>query len=315
MIVVCGEALIDLFVGRPHEGGIVTQAVAGGSPFNLALGLARLGARSAFLSTLSEDAFGDFLLTTLEASGVETRFVRRVPQATTLSVVATAADGQPRYTFHAEGADRALAPADLPDLPADVTAVAASSYALGVEPIATAIRTLFERERGRRVISLDPNIRPRVLGDLSGFRPRLDDLVGMATIVKASVEDIELLYGRSDPTEVARAWLARGPSLVVVTNGQTGATASFAGGRVSSPAHPIAVVDTVGAGDTFHAALLAHFEARGLLSADRLAGLAEADVSSALEAATAAAAVTCTRRGADLPTRADVEAFLGGSRS
>lgn len=309
MIVVCGEALIDLFVGRPDARGIATQAVAGGSPFNLALGLARLGTPSAFLSTLSRDAFGDFLLTRLEGAGVDTRFIRRVPESTTLSVVTTAADGQPHYTFHSEGADRALAPADLPDLPDSVAAVAAGSYALGVEPIASAIEALVRRERGRRVVSLDPNIRPRVLGDVAGFRPRFEALLAAATLVKASAEDIAFLYGAADPGEVARGWLARGPALVVVTAGSDGATAHFGRHRLARAALAVDVVDTVGAGDTFHAALLAHFAGRGLLSIEGMARLTEPQVAAALEAAAVAAALTCTRRGADLPTRADVDGF------
>jgi fructokinase len=315
MIVVCGEALIDLFVGRPQEAGIPTQAVAGGSPFNVALGLARLGCRAAFLSTLSRDAFGDFLAATLRASGVDMRYVRRVPESTTLSVVATGADGQPHYTFHVAGADRALEPTDLPELPLEATAIAASSYALGVEPIATAIETLLAREHGRRVISLDPNIRPRVIGDVAGFRPRLERLVERATIVKASIEDIESLYGAADPAAVARGWLARGPSLVVVTDGEAGATAYFPNGSVARLAHRVAVVDTVGAGDTFHAALLAHLEMHGLLSVETLNRLTEDQVTPAIEAAITAAAVTCTRRGADLPRRSDIDAFLDKARS
>jgi fructokinase len=309
MIVVCGEALIDLFVGRPDSRGIATEAVAGGSPFNLALGLARLGTPSLFLSTLSRDAFGDHLLLRLEESRVDTRFIRRVSESTTLSVVATAADGQPHYTFHAEGADRALAPADLPDLPDAVTAIAAGSYALGVEPVASAIEALLRRERGRRVVSLDPNIRPRVLGDVAGFRPRFEALLSAATVVKASTEDIEHLCGAADPAEVARGWLARGPALVVVTAGAEGATAYFGDRHLFRAGLAVEVVDTVGAGDTFHAALLAHFSQSGVLSPGRLAQLTEAEVAAALDAATFAAAVTCTRRGADLPTRADVDGF------
>lgn len=314
MIVVCGEALIDLFVGRPNAHGIATEAVAGGSPFNVALGLARLGSRAAFLSTVSDDAFGEFLLLKLQEAGVDTRYLRRVPQATTLSVVATAADGQPHYTFHAQGADCALAAADLPDLPADVTAIAAASYALGVEPIANTIETLLHREKGRRVISLDPNIRPRVLGDVAAFRLRFERLVGSATIVKASIEDIGLLYGPPDPAEIASSWLARGPSLVIVTAGDQGATAYAPGASITSRSHPVSVIDTVGAGDTFHAALLAYFDTQGLLGIEALAKLTKDQVAAALVFASAAAAVTCTRRGANLPSRADVDAFLKGSR-
>jgi fructokinase len=196
-----------------------------------------------------------------------------------------------------------------------VTAIAASSYALGVEPIGSAIEALLQREQGRRFVSLDPNIRPRVLGDVAAFRPRFERLVGMATLVKASIEDIAFLYGTADSAEVARGWLARGPNLVVVTAGDRGATAYFSQGSVTCEAHAVAVVDTVGAGDTFHTALLAHFDAQARLTVEASAELTRDQVAAALELASAAAAVTCMRRGADLPSRADVDAFLKGARS
>jgi fructokinase len=311
MIIVCGEALVDLFVGRPTADGIPTEAVAGGSPYNVALGLGRLGAKVGFLSTIADDALGDFLAGRLQNAGVEVRFVRRIRSSTTLSVVATSASGEPHYTFHAEaGADRALTAADLPELPDAVRCIAAGSYALAVEPIASAIETLVHREAGRRVISIDPNIRPRVIGDVAAFRPRLEALIANATLVKASIEDLHLLYGAGDPGEVAGSWLARGPSLVVVTGGADGATAHFPGGRVERKARSVAVVDTVGAGDCFHAALLAHFDRKGRLGPGDLASVTEEEIGEALEFAIAASALACTRRGADLPTRADIDVFL-----
>ena len=124
--------------------------------------------------------------------------------------------------------------------------------------------------------------------------------------------DIALLYGAADPAPVAQGWLARGPRLVVVTEGSAGAAAYFGGRRVARSGLTVNVVDTVGAGDTFHAALLAHFAARGMLSVDRLARLTADEVAAALDDATVAAALTCTRRGADLPTRADVDGFRAG---
>lgn len=312
MILVCGEALIDLFVGAPSPSGLSAEAVAGGSPFNVAIGIGRLGRPSAFLSTLSEDAFGAFLTDKLISAGVNTAYLQRYPNPTTLSVVATSASGHPQYTFYApDSADRALKPEDLPpQLPSDVNAIAAGSYALGVEPIASAIETLLRREAGSRVISLDPNVRPRIVGDLRVYRERFERLLAHTNIVKASDEDIALLYPGQDLATSARAWLHRGPAIVVITRGAEGSLAFLSSSAIECAAPHIAVVDTVGAGDTFHAGLLAWFDAKGLLTPQSIAGWSEAYITAALDFASAAAAIVCTRRGANPPTWEDVSRFM-----
>jgi fructokinase len=195
-------------------------------------------------------------------------------------------------------------------LPADVNAIAAGSYALGVEPIATAIETLLRREAGSRVISLDPNVRPRVFGDLTAYRERFERLLAHADIVKASDEDVELLYSTHDLASAARTWLQRGPKLVIVTRGEKGPLAVFGGTVLERPAPRIEVVDTVGAGDTFHAGLLSWLDANNLLTPEGVAGLTEAQVTTALDFAAAAAAIVCTRRGANPPTWNEVEQFM-----
>ncbi|HEX2138063.1 MAG TPA: carbohydrate kinase [Microvirga sp.] len=311
MILVCGEALIDLLVGEPSPEGLPTEAVAGGSPFNVAVALARLGRPVSFLSTLSEDAFGAFLAARLAAAGVRRDWLQRRALPTTLSVVATGADGQPQYAFYEAGADRALTIADLPSsLPDDVNAIAAGSYALGVEPIAGALATLLRREAGRRAISLDPNVRPRVVGELESFRARFEALLACATIVKGSAEDVELFYGTRDLAAVARDWLERGPKLAVVTRGEHGPVAAFGGGIVERPTPRVDVADTVGAGDVFHAGLLAWLDAAGRLTPAEVAGLDRAALAAALDYASAAAALACTRRGADPPSAVEVRGFL-----
>jgi len=312
MILVTGEALVDLFTGTATTAGFPAEAVAGGSPFNVAIGLGRLGRPAAFLSTLSEDVFGSFLAGKLTEAGVSSAYLQRRPNITTLSVVATDTAGQPQYSFYApNSADRALTPEALPmELPANVNAIAAGSYALGVEPIATAIETLVQRETGSRVISLDPNVRPRVVGDLTAYKERFERLLAHATIVKASDEDIELLYATHDLAAAARTWLQRGPRLVVITRGDKGCLAAFGDRIVERPAPGIEVVDTVGAGDTFHAGLLAWLDANGLLTPQGVAGLSEAQVTSALDFAAAAAAIVCTRRGANPPSWTEVERFM-----
>jgi fructokinase len=312
MILVSGEALIDLFIGAPAQGGFPAEAIAGGSPFNVAIGIGRLGRPAAFLSTLSDDVFGAFLADKLTQAGVSPAYLQRCPNYTTLSVVATDASGQPQYSFYApNAADRALSPESLPaQLPPEVNAIAAGSYALGVEPIASAIETLLRREAGSRVISLDPNVRPRVVGDLDAYRERFERLLAYATIVKASDEDIELLYSTGDLASVARAWLGRGPGLVIVTRGEKGPLAVFGDKVLERAAPKIEVVDTVGAGDTFHAGLLSWLDANGLLNPDSVSQLSEAQVTAALDFAAAAAAIVCTRRGANPPSWAEVEQFM-----
>ncbi len=316
MILVCGEALIDLFVDptrRTGRGGVPGECVPGGSPFNVAIGLARLGRRVGFLAKLSDDGFGALLRARLVAEGVAADWLATSPRPTTLSVVMTGADGQPAYSFLGEGAaDRALEMDDLPvALPDAVGAIAIGSYALAVEPVGTAIAALVARERGRRVISVDPNIRPRVIGDVAAWRPRFEALLAGCDIAKASIEDMQLLYGpQVGVEEVARRWLALGPRLVAVTLGAEGAMAFTAASQCHVPGRAVIVADTVGAGDTFHAALLGWLDERGLLTKAGLAatGLASAELAAAVGFAVAASAVTCTRRGADLPRRNEVPA-------
>ncbi len=311
MILVCGEALIDLFVGGPSPTGLHADAVAGGSPFNVAIGLGRLGRSTAFLSTLSDDPFGVFLTGKLTEAGVGTHYIQPCSKRTTLSVVATDSAGHPQYAFYAEdSADRALTPDALPpQLPSDVRAIAAGSYSLGVEPIASAIEALIRREAGARVISLDPNVRPRVVGDLTAYRERFERLLMQTTIVKASDEDIELLYPSKDIETAAQDWLKSGPKLVIMTRGAKGPLAAFKGGIVERPSPSIDVVDTVGAGDTFHAALLAWFDDKSLLTPEAIGALSREQVTAALDFASAAAAIVCTRRGANPPSWEEVTRF------
>ncbi|HZH09733.1 MAG TPA: carbohydrate kinase [Microvirga sp.] len=312
MILVCGEALIDLFIGAPSPTGLSAEAVAGGSPFNVAIGIGRLGRSSAFLSTLSEDAFGAFLAGKLADAGVSSAYLQRCPNPTTLSVVATSASGQPQYSFYApDSADRALRPEALPpQLPPDVKAIAAGSYALGVEPIASAIEALLKREAGSRAISLDPNVRPRVVGDLKAYRERFERLLAHATIVKASDEDIHLLYPGTELVAAAQAWQQRGPRLVIVTRGAEGPLAVLGSSVIERPAPHVDVVDTVGAGDTFHAGLLSWLDANDCLTPRDIAGLNDSQLTQALDFAAAAAAIVCTRRGANPPTWDEVTRFM-----
>ncbi|MET0532416.1 MAG: PfkB family carbohydrate kinase, partial [Microvirga sp.] len=165
------------------------------------------------------------------------------------------------------------------------------------------------REAGTRVISLDPNVRPRVVGDLGAYRERFERLLTQATIVKASDEDIELLYPSKDMATAAKDWLTKGPELVIITRGAKGPLAAFKDSVVERPSPSIDVVDTVGAGDTFHAALLAWFDAKSQLTLEAISTLTEDQVTAALDFASTAAAIVCTKRGANPPSWDEVMRF------
>lgn len=313
MILVCGEALIDLFVGPPEGTEMPARAVAGGSPFNVAVGLARLGVETAFFGGISRDRFGALLAEALVQEGVDDRFLVRTDRVSTISAVATGRDGQPSYSFHGEGAaDRSLQLDDLPvALPAEIEALTFGSYTMMVEPIGSAFAALAEREKGRRVISVDPNLRPTVVGDMEGWGRAAERFYRAATLIKASDEDVRIAWGgQITIAEAAAYWLDCGARLVVVTEGIQGATAFCAAGQVSVPGRPVLVCDTVGAGDTFHAALLAQLAKTGRLHPEAIAALDLPAIGELLTYATAAAAITVARRGADLPTAAEVDALL-----
>ena len=311
MILVCGEALIDLFVGTPAPGTpaeLPARAVAGGSPFNVAVGLARLGVPTAYLGGVGTDVFGDLLLERLRKEGVETALVCRRSAPTPLVVVGAGPAGVPAYTFHAEGcADRELALADIADpLPDSVLAIVLGSYALAVEPVGSTLLALAEREAGRRVISLDPNLRPALVGGVDRWRERFARFAAIATVVKASAEDLALGWPGADPVAIVAGWLTGGVELAVVTDGAAGATAFHGSGRLHVPGRAVAVLDTVGAGDSFHAALLSGLADAGLLRRGAVAAMDAPALEAVVRRAVLASSIACTRRGADLPRRAEL---------
>jgi fructokinase len=323
MIIVCGEALMDVFVEAPHHAAsravsaLRARIVPGGSPFNVAIGLARLGVPAALLGGLSRDHFGTHLRDLLDREGVETGLLLRSGRPTTLSVVATDEEGVPSYSFHGEGAaDRAVTTGELPPrLPEGTRAIVLGSYTLAVEPVGSALLALAEREGGHIPVSLDPNLRPGVVGDLKTWRLRFERFVATASILKASEEDLALGFaGVGSMADLARRWLAMGPDLVVVTRGPAGAIAfTRNGATVEVPAPRVTVADTVGAGDSFHAALLARLHARGALESRAALLAAACDpalLRDALACAATAAAITCARPGADLPRADDVDRAL-----
>jgi fructokinase len=313
MILSCGESLIDLVVGPPAGGGFSCMAVPGGSPFNVAIGVARLGGKAGFLSKISKDFFGRSLTRALAAAGVDRRCVVSCENQTTLSVAVTRDDGQADYAFYGhDAADRCLHVHELPAcLPDDVAAIAIGSYSLAIDPTASAIEHLIARDGAQRIVSIDPNIRPNIVGDPAKWRPRFERLLARCDIVKASTEDLHAVYGAGmDRAAWARQWLRAGLKLVVITGGAAGARTFFGTETFDVPAREVQVADTVGAGDSFHAALLVSLQDQGILHPQKL-GLAPIDcIRRATRFASAASSITCSRRGADLPSRADVEAVV-----
>jgi fructokinase len=307
---VCGEALYDVFIAAETPAGFTLDARIGGSAFNAAVGLARMGLPAGLLTGVGQDALGDRLAAELAREGVATGFLRRKPLRTTLALVSLGPDGGARYAFYGEGAaDRAVSEADLPPLDG-VQALMFGCLSLLSEPTGASFLTLARRAAaagpGRPLVTLDPNLRPTVEPDMAVWNARVDAFAACADLVKLSAEDMATLRPGEAPETVAARWRAMGASLVVLTRGADGATAWGPFGTVSVAAPAVAVVDTVGAGDGFLAALLAALAERGAASPAGLAGLDRAAAQAALGFAARAAAIACGRRGADLARRADL---------
>jgi fructokinase len=308
MFVVCGEALMDVYAEGDTRTGMRLDARVGGSPFNVAVGLARLGQPVALLAAIGTGFLGERLVRALRDEGVDTGCVQRVDAPTTLGLVGLDAAGVPSYAFYGEGAaDRQLDGRALDALPAACAVLQFGSYAMVVPPVAGVQRRLVDAEHGRRLIAYDPNVRLNVEPSLPRWIDALEWMLPRTHLLKISEEDAGLLFPGVALEALARGWLARGVRLVVATRGSRGARAWSAGGAVADVAAAASsVVDTVGAGDSFQAALLAALAERGCTAADGLATVDATTLTEVLGFAARAAAVTCSRRGADLPRRAEV---------
>ncbi|EGJ20722.1 ribokinase-like domain-containing protein [Cereibacter sphaeroides WS8N] len=301
MILCCGEALIDMLPRETAGGEAAFAPYAGGAVFNTAIALGRLGAPAGFFSGLSTDLFGVQLAETLAASQVETDLCARSDRPTTLAFVRLT-NGQASYAFYDENtAGRLLAKADLPALPDRVSTLFFGGISLVNEPAAATYEALMAREAPGRVTMLDPNIRPGFIADATAYRARIGRMIALADILKLSDEDLHWLEGPGEILTLARGLLARGPKLVLVTEGAAGARAITATQDRFCAATPVQVADTVGAGDTFNAGVLAALHEAGALSGSALASLPPETLDAALSLGTRAAAVTVSRPGANPP--------------
>jgi len=308
MYLVCGEALFDFFSETEADGPasqVNYKAIAGGSPFNVAVGLRRLGVESALFAGLSTDYLGRRLQQVLLNEGVSTQYLLDFDAPTTLAMVAVGANGSPHYSFRGEGcADRQLSPAHLPALGPEVRGLHFGSFSLVVQPIADTLLALVQRESGKRLISLDPNVRLNPQPDIDRWRSQSATLVQYANLIKVSDEDLGLLYPELEPQAVIDGWLKHRCQLVFLTRGGQGATVfSRRHGSWSMPACPVKIADTVGAGDTFQAALITWLTEQQLDSVEGLNTLSREQISSMLDFAIRAAAMTCAKTGPDLPYR------------
>lgn len=302
-VTVIGEALIDLVqLDAPGD----YRARPGGSPFNVAVGLARLGHRTALMARLADNTFGRMLRTHAAAEGIDLTYAPAAAEPTTLAVVSMDAEGRASYDFYLDGtADWQWTEAETALVPQDTAVLHFGSVASWTPPTAEHIHSVAQRLRagGTTLLSYDPNVRPALLGAPERGRQAVERSVGIAHLVKASREDIEWLYPDTPIDRIAAHWLELGALLVVITDGPDGAHAFHStGGSLSRPGRKVAVVDTVGAGDAFTAGLLGALARHGLHTPQTLATAAPDELTIAVDDAILVSALTCERLGADPPT-------------
>ncbi|WP_105438585.1 carbohydrate kinase [Neorhizobium sp. T25_13] len=301
MILCCGEVLIDMLPRDTTLGEKGFAPYAGGAIFNTAIALGRLGQPTAFFTGISDDLMGDVLRDTLAKSGVDYSLAAVSSRPTTIAFVKLV-NGQATYAFYDEGtAGRMITEADLPALGDDCEAMHFGAISLIPEPCGATYEALMAREHQKRVISFDPNIRPGFIKDKPKHMDRVRRMAAMSDIIKFSDEDLDWFGMQGDHDTLAAYWLDQGAKLVVLTRGADGATGYTKDFKVSVPSERVTVVDTVGAGDTFDAGILASLKMQDLLTKEKVAGLAEDAVSKALALGAKAAAVTVSRAGANPP--------------
>jgi fructokinase len=313
-IALTGEALIDFTASQ--AGALAFLGHEGGSPLNTAVACARLGQPTGFLTQLSTDLFGERLMAFLARNGVDTRFILRSAAPSTLAFVERTPQTN-RYAFYTRGsADATWAPEPLPQLPAECRFLHFGSISLLQEPAATHIAELVAANAGRCVIVFDPNVRPSLIPDMAAYRARVTEWFALADLVKLSDEDAELLAPGQPVDALAAQCLQAGARAVVVTQGGAGATLWRTGHAPLAVAAPrVEVVDTIGAGDTFTAGLSVALLAQGVEHPARLVELGDDAWRTVMRFAATAAALNCTREGADPPTLAAVEAALAQQRA
>jgi fructokinase len=318
LVAVAGEALID-FLPVGDQG--LFEAVPGGSPANVAVGLARLGVPARMLARIADDSLGQRIRAHLAGNRVDLSFAVHAPEPSSLAIVTMGPDGLADYDFRVQGtADWQWRDAELAGaLDEGVLALHAGSLALTMPPGAAVLRRLLARARASATISYDPNCRPLLMGSPEQVRDQVDDLIAFADVVKASADDLAWLLPGRTAEEVAGEWLAKGPAIVAITLGAGGVVAAAARtGIIRRAARQVRVADTVGAGDAFTSGLLAGLLDRDLLGARRrgdLRAISQEALTRVLDESVLAATITCTRSGAQPPTTEELHAWLRESEN
>jgi fructokinase len=303
---VIGESLMDIV----ERDGQVTGEHVGGSPLNVAVGLARLGRDVDFLTRIGDDRYGRRIAGYVNAAGAQLVSGSQTAARTATARARVGKDGSADYVFDLNW-QLSGTPMVAPPLFVHTGSIAAVQ-----EPGCLAVAALVDAYHVSATTTFDPNVRPSLSVDREQARERIEHLVERSDIVKVSEEDLRWIDPDRPPERVAQTWLALGPAIVAMTMAERGAAAVCATGEVRVPARPVRVVDTVGAGDAFMVGLIDALWARGLLGAQRRAELAGIDLgalTAALEAASNAAALTVARAGADLPDRATLDAAASHS--
>jgi fructokinase len=304
VIVVGGEALVDLVPANSTldgEPGALLPRLGGG-PYNVAVAAGRLGVPVGLLSRISSDDFGEALVERLRVSNVDTTYLQRGPEPTTLAVTSLAPDGGARYTFYAQGtADRLF---QVPDELPEMTMLSLGTLSLVLEPGASAYEQLLRQSDVLTV--LDPNVRPVLIPDADAYRARFASWLPHVSLLKLSEEDAAWI-AQGDALRAAYEWREQGPVAVVLTRGARGvAVITGSGDLIEVPAAPARVVDTIGAGDTIHGALLAWLYTKGIRTPEQLHELDGDAWREALRFAGGAAAITVSRAGAEPPFAAEL---------
>lgn len=309
MILCGGDALIDFVPVSGPDGGTALSPRVGGAVLNAATALRRLGQDVSFVGALSRDLFGDILADHMRREGIGMDHVARTGDDSTLAFV-TLEGGEAKYAFYDSSSAGRLwqGGGSLPS----AEALHIGSVTLIADPSASAYADLAARLSRGMVISLDPNCRPGLIADVAAYRARILGIAAVSHIVRFSDEDFDYLFPEEGEEAVVARMLAGESRLVIISRGPDGASAFWAGGRVDVPARKVALKDSIGAGDTFHAGVLAGLARLGFLSHGGLAMLEAGIVGEVLELATAAAALNCEEVGCNPPSLDTVMAVLEG---
>lgn len=301
MIICCGEAVIDFLPAKERDGAMNFQAFTGGSIYNVAIALGRLGRTVGYCGGLSTDFFGDRLRSGLKESGVDLSFSPISDRSSTLAFVQFH-DGEPSYAFiDGDSAARMLQVKDLPVLSKPVKALHFGSISLIHDPAGATLEAFAHQHHGGKIISLDPNIRAEQVRDRDAYMQRLNAMMAMADIIKLSDIDLEWIAPGANPDSVAAQWLEAGAKVIAITKGGKGVVAYTKGSRIECAPEPVDIADTIGAGDTFMAGFLAALDRTGFLNIDKIDELDAGHLEKALKFAMRVARITISRPGANPP--------------